>query len=305
MDKFLTGDIWNKVNSLLKREQKKIACIAYVTSDKLKLSNGDTLVCDASDFGIKFGETSAKTIDYYFKKGVTVYSNSTLHSKFLVGQRILAIGSANLSKSSAETLTESAIVTTNDKLISQAKSFCHNLIRESELLTREKIAKLLRIKVVKRPFKPSKKSKTRNKKFGNAYWFIQVFPIKDKAFEKLREIVEKTSKVISKKEGIDEDDIGFIQWPAKTQFSKDIKEGDQIVIKWTNSEKTRCFVYSPSTILRKDRDSKFIQLYHDDSNSDLDKISWTQFKKKIKFKLPSRTRTLTDNEVEELKDLWK
>jgi hypothetical protein len=63
MEQFLTGDIWKEVNKLLTKRQKKIACIAYVTSDKLELTKGDILICDASTFAIKFGETSAKTIE--------------------------------------------------------------------------------------------------------------------------------------------------------------------------------------------------------------------------------------------------
>jgi hypothetical protein len=44
------------------------------------------------------------------------------------------VGSANLSKSSAERLTESSVITESDILISQAKAFCHNLTEESTLL---------------------------------------------------------------------------------------------------------------------------------------------------------------------------
>lgn len=38
MNQFLTGNIWKKVNKLLTNQQKKIASIAYVTSDKLELT---------------------------------------------------------------------------------------------------------------------------------------------------------------------------------------------------------------------------------------------------------------------------
>jgi phosphatidylserine/phosphatidylglycerophosphate/cardiolipin synthase-like enzyme len=143
MEQFLTGDIWKEVNKLLTKRQKKIACIAYVTSDKLELTKGDILICDASTFAIKFGETSAKTIETYFNRGIKVFSNQQLHSKILLTDTFLVIGSANLSKSSAERLTESSIITDSDVLISQAKAFCHNLTEESTLLGEKDIQTLL------------------------------------------------------------------------------------------------------------------------------------------------------------------
>ena len=116
MEQFLTGDIWKGVNKLFAKRQKKIACIAYVTSDKLKLTKGDILICDASNFAIKFGMTSiAKTLDTYFKNGVELYSKENLHSKLLLTDKFLVIGSANLSKNSAEILTESSVVTQSKK----------------------------------------------------------------------------------------------------------------------------------------------------------------------------------------------
>src|SRR2546426_12755134 len=95
MENFLTGDIWREVNKLLAKRQEKIACIAYVTSDNLHLTKGDILICDASNFAIKFGETSAKTLDTYFKRGVKLFINQQLHSKLLLTDNFLVVGSAN------------------------------------------------------------------------------------------------------------------------------------------------------------------------------------------------------------------
>lgn len=225
MEDFITGDIWNEVNKLFARQQKKFACIAYVTSDNLKLTKADTLICDASTFAIKFGETSAKILDAYFRKGVKLYSNQQLHSKLLLTDRFLVIGSANLSKNSAEKLIESAVVTDNDIFLSQAKAFCYKLAEESLLLTRKDIDKLLKIKVVKRPFKPAVKSGVRQNKFGNRYWFIPAFQLKDKIYNKIKDDVERTTSSISKKENIGEENISFLRWKTNTEFSKMAKAG--------------------------------------------------------------------------------
>ncbi len=309
MEQFLTGDIWKEVNKLFSKRQKKFACIAYVTSDNLQLTKGDILICDASIFAIKFGETSAKTLYTYFKRGVKLLSNQQLHSKFLLTDNFLVIGSANLSKSSAEKLTESSVVTNNDILISQAKAFCYNLTEESISLTKKEIDLLLKIKVVKRPFKSMTKSQTREKKFGNRYWFVSAFPLKNRTYDKIKGMVEKTTSSISKRENIDEDDISFLRWRARTEFSDTAKEGDQVILKFNNESKTRSNVYAPSTILEKQVVDDFTYFYHENKNSEERKIPWTKFQAFIKSidlekGISSRTKTISENDVNKLKPLW-
>jgi hypothetical protein len=307
MEQFLTGDIWNEVNKLFTKGQQKIACIAYVTSEKLELSKGDTLICDASTFAIKFGETSAKTLSAYFSKGIRVLSNSELHSKLLLTEKFLVIGSANLSKSSAERLTESSIVTDNDILLSQAKAFCHNLTEESILLTKQDLDALLKIEVVKRPNKPTSKSKTRQKKFGDKYWFISASTLSDRTYNKIKENVEATTTSISERENIEEENIGFLRWRAKTEFSDTAKEGDQFILKLTNENKTRSYIYPPSTILERQVIDGFVHFYHHENEKS--KIGWTKFQAYIKTiqldkSITTRTKTISEADINKLKPLW-
>lgn len=310
MEQFLTGDIWKEVNKHLTKRQKKIACIAYVTSDKLELTKGDTLICDSSIYSIKFGETSAKTIETYFKRGVKIYSNQQLHSKILLTDNFLVIGSANLSKSSAEKLTESSVITESDILISQAKAFCHNLTEESTILNEKDIQELLKIEVVKRPFKPTTKSKIRQKKFGNQYWFVSAYPLKERTYVKIKDNVENTKNTISKATKIDEHDISFLRWRAKTEFCENAKEGDQIIIKFNNAEKTRSYIYKPRTILKKELVDGITFFYYDNRGSEESKVSWTKFQTFVKSvnlekKITTRCKTILDNDIKKIKPLWE
>jgi len=309
MEDFLTGDIWKEVNKKLTSRQKKIACIAYVTSDKLKLNKGDSLICDASIFSIKFGETSAKTLKAYFDKGIKIFSKQDLHSKFLLTDHFLVIGSANLSKSSAETLTESSIITYSDILISQATAFCYNLIEESTLLDEKDIQKLLKIEVVKRPFKKTTSSKTRQKKFGNRYWFVSVFPLGDRTYNKIEDKIKKTTASISKTTKIDEDDISFLRWSAKTKFRETAKEGDLIIRRFNNKGKKSSYVYPPSTILKKQIVDGVTYFYYHDQDSEERKVSWKNFQAflktiKLEKSITKRTRTILENDVKKIKPLW-
>jgi len=310
MEQFLTGDIWKEVNKLLTRRQKKIACIAYVTSETLELTKGDILICDASEYEIKFGATSAKTLQTYFNRGIKIYSNQLLHSKILLTDTFLVICSANLSRSSAEKLIESSIVTYSNVLISQAKAFCHNLTEESTLLSEKDIQTLLKIKVVKRPSKPKGNSKTRQKKFGNRYWFTSASPLNERTYNKIKDTVEKTTTSISKTTEIEADDISFLRMSSNTVFSKTAKEGDQILLKFYNTNKTRIHIYPPSTILKKEVDGNFTIFYHDNRDAEERKVSWTKFQAFLKTmvlekNMATRTKTISENDVKKLKPIWK
>ena len=221
----------------------------------------------------------------------------------------MVIGSANLSKSSAERLTESSVVTDNDILLSQAKAFCYNLAEESTLLTKQEIDALLKIDVVKRPFKPITKSKTREKKFGDKYWFISASALSERTYNKIKDNIESTTAKIAKRENIDEENISFLRWRTKTEFSDTAKEGDQIILKFNNDDKTRSYIYPPSTILERQIIGGFVYFYHDDSNSGKNKIGWTKFKsftKNIELDKPITTRTkiISKVDIEKLKPVW-
>ncbi|MFA7379215.1 MAG: hypothetical protein WC150_02060 [Bacteroidia bacterium] len=310
MEQFLTGDIWNTVNKYFTKRQSKLACIAYVTSDNLQLIKGDTLICDASDYEIKSGATSAKVLDIYFKKGVTILSNQDLHSKLLLTNTFLVIGSANLSNHSAKTLVESAIVTNNDILLSQAKSFCHNLIKESIPLTRMHIDRILKIEVVKRPFKPSEKSATREKVFGNRYWYVPILEMSEKAFEKVEDRIENSKQKVTAKTKFTDDDLGAIYFRKQTTFSSQAKEGDQIMMNWQLKSKTRYYVSPFVTILRIDKEDDETIFIYDNSKTDKE-ILFSKFlvlTKEIDLEKNlqnRRTKELSASDAKKLKDIWK
>ena len=310
MEQFLTGDVWKEVNKLFIKREKKTACIAYVTSENLQLTKGDTLICDASDYEIKFGSTSAKVLDYYFKKGVSILSNQDLHSKLLLTNSFLVIGSANLSNRSAETLVESAVVTDNDILISQAKSFCHILAKESVSITRKNLDRILKIKVVKRAFKPTHKSTTRRKVFGSRYWYIPLGEMTDRAYAKVEDRIDNSKKKVAAKSEFSEDELGSIYWRKETTFSSLAKEGDQIMMNWHNENKTRRYIFPFATILRIDKENdETIFIYDDTKNGQEIPLSkFIALTKNIDLEKQvdkPRTKELSVNDAKKLKALWK
>ncbi len=311
MEQFLTGDIWQKVNKLFARRQTKIACIAYVTSGNLQLTKGDILICDASDYEIKFGATSAKVLDAYFKKGVVIYSNQNVHAKLLLTDSFLVIGSANLSNRSAETLIESAVVTEDDILLSQVKSFCHNLIEEkgTVALTRKHIDRLLKIEVVKRPFKPGTKSKTRAKKFGSRYWYVSLGDLSDREYKRVEGRIDESKMKVIEKSEYSNDDISSIYFKNSTNFSSLAKEGDQVMMNWHNKSRTRRWVFPFATILRIDRKRGETIIIYDNTGSG-EEHSLTKFISLIQdldLEKPldkPRSKEISANDAKKLKALW-
>lgn len=311
MEQFLTGNIWKEVNKLFVKKQSKIACIAYVTSDNLQLAKGDTLICDASDYEIRFGATSAKVLDSYFKKGVIILSNQNLHAKLLLTNSFLVIGSANLSNRSAETLIESAVVTEDDILLSQVKSFCHNLIGEkgTVALTRKHIDMLLQIEVVKRTFKPASKSKIRAKKFGSRFWYVPLGNLTDKAYDKVKVKIESSKMKVTEDTHFTNEEINSIYFKNKTVFSSQAKEGDQVMLNWHNENKTRRFIFPFATILRIDRKKNETILIYDDTASG-EEYSLTKFVSLIKnldLEKPlgkPRSKEISASDAKKLKGLW-
>lgn len=308
MKQFLTGDIWKKVNKLFIKREKKTACIAYVTLENLHLSKGDILICDASDYEIKFGATSAKVLNSYFKKGVLIYSKQDLHSKLLLTNSFLAIGSANLSNKSVDTLVESVIVTENNILLSQATAFCNNLKNEATLLTRAHLDRILKIKVVKRPFKPSTKSKTRGIQFGNRFWYVPMVTMGNRVYNRMKDRIDHVEKRVIETTELTEDDVSTYYLRKQTRFTEQARVGDQILVNLRNENKTRRNVYPFATLLRIEKENDETLFVYDNTNNNC--FSLSVFTSKVKNldlekRLDNvRTKLLSTNDTHKLQTLW-
>lgn len=312
MNELLTGDIWKKVSEIIKTEKTVKACIAYVTAKNLDLTKNDILICDASEFSIKMGETNANVLKSYFESGVKIYPNQYLHSKILLTENYLVIGSSNLSKNSAENLIESAVISNNDNLISQAKSFIYKLQNESIKLTTNDIVELLKIEVIKRPTRPKsdKKPKTRETNFGNSYWFLNITELKERKYKEIKPRLDKSVQRVANKTELDEDDLNTIYFKKETQLTKKFKEGDQILMNWANQNKTRNYFYPFTTILGIEKVGEELILVYDDRKEDK-RLSKSNFQKVFnnttfdKMNKLDRAKKIDKNDAEKIMHFWK
>jgi len=97
---------------------------------------------DASPNAIKTAQTSARALQSYRTAGVAIFDSAGLHAKLLLIDDKLIVGSGNASNSSANRLTEAALLTTDATLVRQAQSFLFQLAKQSVALDASALAKL-------------------------------------------------------------------------------------------------------------------------------------------------------------------
>ncbi|MGW0039727.1 hypothetical protein [Gordonia sp. NPDC003376] len=130
------------------------AAIAYVGSTgdvQLPLSQGCSLIVDASEHAVAGHMTNPHTLLRCHRAGVSLYSRPHLHAKMILAESLggaapfLVVGSANASQHSANVLEEAALVTDSIELIGQAREALTIWKATSTKLGAEALARLCAI----------------------------------------------------------------------------------------------------------------------------------------------------------------
>lgn len=305
----ITGDVWKKVNDdYLPHKGVRKAVIAYVTKKSKLLRKGDFLICDASLQSIKYGKTAATALDYYFKKGVRIFSLENLHSKFIFTDSQLVIGSANLSDNSAEKLTESAVLITKKDELSNAQAFFYNLTKEAIEIDRDYLNKIFEIEVVYNQTKEGKSSKAREIEFGKSIWVVGVTPLSDRIYYNELDEIEEAKNRISEIHDIDEDDISFIRFTGKKKIREQSKIGDLVIEISSNKKKNKSVLREASPILEVEQQPNCTRIYID--SRELREVSFSKFTSELE-KTPVRKfsksslRLITEDELFYVNEILK
>ncbi|MDX2034155.1 MAG: phospholipase D family protein [Blastocatellia bacterium] len=129
--RFIHEDVWKELTAAVRNS--KLAChiaVAYFgagASRLLPLSEGSTLVVDASERAISAGQTCPDDLQVLLKRGVRIFSIPNLHAKVYVVGRAAYIGSANVSNHSAGRLLEAMLFTTDREAVASARQFVRSL----------------------------------------------------------------------------------------------------------------------------------------------------------------------------------
>lgn len=305
MNRLLTNNIWQQLKSALPNG-KKLAALAYVSTDRYcSFKKGDVLVCDASESAIKSGQTSSLTLAKFFRAGAEIYSCENLHAKVLVIGSKVIIGSCNLSVSSANTLRELAILTSNVSIRSQTLAFIYRLVRESARVDNKFLRRIIRIPISKRRWL----GKTTRKpvKLGNRTWVIRTFELNPARYEHEEAFVQQAESEIRKKLRKSKAEINWVRWTGKSKFRSLAREGDTVIELNSPRRGKRITVSSPASILMRQHRRKWTRFYFEAPS---DEMSWTTFERAlnkigIKRIKKNSTKELTERDADRVTAIWE
>ena len=261
MQTLLVSNLWPEIEKLSHKAKRVQAAIAYFSSDKyLHLKKGDAIIVNASERVIETGGTSAKVIAKLIHRGVVVKHFPDLHAKVLAIDDKVVVGSGNASQSSADLLTEAAILTDAAQTVSQVRSFLHQLALHSTVIGKAELTRLLKIKVASHGWNggQSKKNKKSITSTGDRVWIVNVRTLSDDAYPQELEFVNSAEKRLEKSQP--DVEPSWIRWAGKGQVREHAANGDQvIVISKMKGEKTPYEVCPPSSILSLGNNFKYWQ----------------------------------------------
>lgn len=152
MNTLLSDTLWDTLHRLSDSSSSRQAAVAYVTSDDhVAFTGGDVLVTDASDSAITNGQTDARVLEKAFLRGAELYSCSDLHAKVIVFDASVTVGSANLSRHSANVLLEAAWLSDDQEAASLALSFIDGLKGQSTCIDEPFLERIKTLEVRPRP----------------------------------------------------------------------------------------------------------------------------------------------------------
>lgn len=130
----IAGDVWPQLSAAAKSTTRpSYVAVAYFSehaSKLLTLRPNSWLVVNASRAAIQSGQTHPATLLKLVQRGVRVYSVSDLHAKVFVFGKRAFVGSANVSRSSSQSMIEAMVVTTERGAVTEARDFVSGLCKE-------------------------------------------------------------------------------------------------------------------------------------------------------------------------------
>jgi len=127
----ITNEVWTQISRAARRcnspSHVAVAFIGSGASRMLPLKKGSRLVVDASRRTVKAGLTSPFELEKFYRRGVRIYSCNGLHAKVFVFGAVAFVGSANVSKSSRDVLTEAILRSDARNVVSDAEAFVRQI----------------------------------------------------------------------------------------------------------------------------------------------------------------------------------
>jgi hypothetical protein len=308
MDKILTGNVWKQVAAAAQAAQCRLVAVAYVSRERhLKLTQGDLLICDASDQAIKMGETSARVLQMLHSRGVEVRSLAGLHAKVAVFEPCAVIGSSNLSAAAEEELTEAALLSDAKQIVAQATAFIQHARVKSLEIDEKFLQRILKIKVRRAAGRRSA-GKPMAMKFGNRVWLASVAEVADDSFANEQLFVDRGEKKARSLVADTDTSISWLRFTGTSRFRSLARPGDTVIQIWTSKSEKRIKVLAECPIVLRQPTAHWTRFYLKESDND-QALTWNEFKRQAKACALARfstnsLRELKPREIPVFRSLW-
>ena len=322
--RFLANEeLWQAIRQTVKKAKSVRAAFAYLGTKgakKIGLRQGHRLVVDMSLKAVRQGATNPHEIKKLQRKGVKVFTRSSLHAKFLIADRKLIACSANLSVNSQNSLDEAGLITTDPHAAEKAKIFfdklCNDPIRPKYLKQCIKEYRKPRFKALaelfEKPHRGTKRINEENLWFIGGIEFIN-WPRSEADKKSLSRLEHEAAQ---KRKTSRKTSITWIRFSSKhkPKFLDKLHEGEW-AIRCIKEGKSRS-VFAPSQIIEqklfisRENKQRYWMLFMEEVN-DSDDMPLHRFRRRVKNLIPNldraspRTRAINDPQVADtVKRFW-
>jgi hypothetical protein len=241
---FLQSGLWEKITSLASNAKRKYVAVAYLgvgASDLLPLGAGDLLIVDMSLSAVRSGQTNPYEIGKYLKAQVEVHSRSALHAKVFVFDKKAVIGSPNVSHNSQNNLIETAIVTTDEDVVSAARGFVFSL--RGEHVTPAYV------KSCKNEYHPSKRLNSLENDQEPALWIHKTYSLTREDSKREKAIDTGSLIAIKRLQSKNRYCTEWLTYSSSHRFLQRAKLNDLYIQVWRDQENEPLLVYPPARII--------------------------------------------------------
>lgn len=251
MARFLANKaLWAEIQNRARRAASASVAVAYLGSKGgklLPLREGHRLVVDMSLPIVRQGLTNPHEVQALQRKGVKVFWRAGLHAKFLLLDRTLIVGSANVSQSSYKRLDEAALLTTDYAAVTRARQFFDDLCTQP--LRPEYLRKCLKEYRAPRLVRAGRGGGQVRVPEGPQHWLLRVYPWPPR--EEEEDAIHKAEdKAKSRLRRPEASKLDWIRYPSRTRQFQRLGEGDIVSRVWAANG--RLDVLAPAHVISKE-----------------------------------------------------
>jgi hypothetical protein len=310
MERLLSNNVWAQLPRSFYTSSGKRAALAYVSrGDFLSFGEGDVLICDASNAAIKSGQTSASVLKEFRDRGADLYHLDSLHAKVAVAGGTALVGSCNLSESSAEHLTEAALLTDDSRTVAKVLALVDEIRRAAVRVDDRFLQRILKLKVTKRVgSRATGRKRKRITQPGSRVWIVRVYPLSERTENREAAAVEVGEGKAREVLGDPDAELSYLRWTGTARFRRLAQKGDVIIQIWSERSAKRVHVYPPRPLIHRQDTKRWTRFYYQDAD-ETDAVSWTHFQRHIgKLGITNvrknSVRELSQRDFEAIRMIW-